>query len=163
MRDDFKTRAEFIPNRRITLGGDYKYSRFNDSNNRNAYGLDAKATVLYEPTSLRVMYRYEAYGFEEARGYYFSPDSFHTNMLDVEFRHFLNKEEMFWGANDTYYTLKYSLNVDVHSQIGHKIYVDFHREWTKCLSTHVEWSKMLYDHLETYAEENLFIYVKCYF
>ncbi len=162
-RDDYKMRALFEPNRRLAFGADYMFSDYTDGNTRGDYGFDGKAVIFYEPRSLSVTYRYEEYGFQRPESYYFTPSSFHTNKVALEWRHFLNKEELFWGSNDTFYTLRYSVNFDVNDQVGHTLYADFHKDWTDRFSTHVEWKKMIYDHQDTYSEDEVLAYIKYYF
>jgi hypothetical protein len=162
-RDDYKVRANLEPNRRISFGADYKFSDYNDGNSNNTYGIDAALIASYEPRFLKLTYRYEEYGFDKPNDYYFTPSSFHTNTVGLEWRHFLNKEELFWGTNDTYYTLRYAVNFDVHDQNGHTLYADFHKDWNDRFSTHVEWYIKIYDHQATYREQKLLGYLKYYF
>lgn len=161
-RDDYKIRTTIEPNRRIGFGADYMYSHYTDKNDKFTYGVDVKTQVLYEPHSLALTYRYEEYGYGEPRDYYFTPGSFHYNTAVVEWRQFLNRE-LFWGNNETYYTLKYAVNFDVHDQVGHLLYADFHHDWNNRFSTYVEWSKKIYDHRNTYGEERVMVYGKLYF
>ena len=89
--------------------------------------------------------------------------SFHFNKVGLEWRHFLNTEELFWGANDTYYTLRYDVSFEVRGERGHKLYADFHRDWTDRLSTDVEWSRIIYEHSGTYNEDRFLASFKYYF
>jgi len=162
-RDDYMGRAAIRPNRRLTFGGDYKYSDYNDGNSRQWYGIDASCIVLHEPRFLKCFYRYEEYAFQKPNYTYFSPGSFHTNSFGVEFRHFLNKEELFWGTNDTYYTARYKVNFDVHDLTAHTIYADFHKDWNDRFSMHIEWHIIMYDRQETYREQGLNGYVSYYY
>lgn len=161
-RDDYKIRALVEPNRRISLGADYMYSHYTDTNDKFTYGIDLRGQILYEPHSLAVTYRYEEYGFGQPSSIYFSPYRFHYNTVGFELRQFLNKK-LFWGNNDTYYTLKYAVNFDVHDQVGHTLYADFHKDWTKNFSTHIEWTKKIYEHRDTYGEEGVLVYGKLNF
>lgn len=162
-RDDFRFRGDFEPDRRLAFGSDYKYSHFTDRNVKNTYGVDVSYKLLHEPTMLKLAYRYEAYGFDKPRDYYFAPHSFHTNKPIIEWKHYLNREELFWGINETYYTLRYAINFDVNHNTGHIIYADFHREWTNRFSTHFEWSKTMYEEKGVYGEDKLVVYAKYYF
>jgi len=162
-KDEFKVRGELRPTRRILGGCDYTFSLYTDNNRKNEYGVDAGYILSYEPKFLKISYRFNEYTFKKPSGYYFSPSSFHTNTMELMWRHFLNKEELFWGTNNTYYTVKYTFNVDTGAQIGHKLYVDFHKDWNDKLSTHIEWSKKIYEHREIYSENMLMFYVKYYF
>jgi hypothetical protein len=161
--DDYKMRLTVEPNRRISAGADYTYSDYTDNNNKFIYGFDVKSQLIYEPTSLALIYRYEEYGYHYPSLIYFSPGNFHDNTLTAEFRQFLNKGVLFWGANDTYFTLKCAVNFDVHDQVGHLFYADFCRDWNDRFSTHIEWSKEIYDHRDIYGEEKLIAYLKVNF
>lgn len=158
-RDDYRIRSTFRPNRRISAGADYTYSYFTDKNNKYTYGLDAEYNISYDPRRLTLRYRYEAYGFQEPRNYYFTPGSFHYNAVGIEWRQFLNKD-LFWGSNDTFYTLGYAVNFDVQAQVGNRFYANIHRDWNGRLSTHIEWSKKMYNHRDIYGDEQVTAFVK---
>lgn len=162
-RDSYKLRSVYRPRRRLTAGVDYKYCDYSDDNSRNAYGFDINYYLFLEPRSLSIGYRYEEYRFAHEDADYFSPDSFHYNKVGLEWRQFLNKDELFWGANDTYYTLKYEVIFDVQQEVGHKLYVDFHHDWSDKCSSHIELSKTIYEHSETYSEDRLMFYTSLYF
>jgi tetratricopeptide (TPR) repeat protein len=162
-RDNFTARLNFAPLRRFTLLSEYIYADYNDENIKKTLGLEAAFQALYEPRSLKIYYRYEQYGFDQARSIYFSPGSFHFNKIGLEWRHYLNKEELFWGANDIYYSFRYAVNFDVHDQRGHNLYFDFHRDWNDRFSTHIEWSKIIYEHQDTYKEEKVTAFGKISF
>ncbi len=157
-KDDIKGRVQFDPNRRVSLGGDFMYTDLSDGNDKDTFGLDAKAQLLYEPRSLSLKYRYEQYGYDHGSGYYFSPGSFHYNSISLEWRHFLNKEELFWGSNDTYYTLKYTANFEVNDNIGNVFYAGFCKDWNDRFSTRAEWSKTVYNHRKIYKADRVMVY-----
>ncbi|MDD5064106.1 MAG: tetratricopeptide repeat protein [Phycisphaerae bacterium] len=161
--DNYKIRVDYKPTRRLAAGTDYTYSPYSDGNRKNAYGLDVGYYLALEPKSLKISYKYEQYGFKDKDGDYFSPGSFHHNNVALEWRHFLNKEEMFWGANDTYYTLRYEIIFDVHQQTGHKFYFDFHHDWNNKCSSGIEFSKTMYEHSGIYSEDMLMFYTSIYF
>jgi len=162
-RDDYKTRITYRPNRRLTFGSDYMNSQYNDGNRRDSFGADFSYYVFYEPRSLKLIYRYQQYNYSKLATTYFSPDSFHSNMLSVQWREYLNDEEMFWGTNDTYYTIRYSAEFEPKEQIGHRLFIDFHHDWNDNCSSHFEWSKLIYEHSEIYSEERLMFYTSFYF
>ena len=162
-RDNYKFRADYKPTRRLLSGLDYMYSNYSGDNQRNAYGFDIGYYLLLEPKSLKISYRYEQYGFDKEKSEYFSPNSFHYNNVNLEWRQFLNQEELYWGANDTYYTLRYEVIFDVRQQVGHKVYVDFHHDWNNNWSSHFEFSKTVYEHSDIYSEEKLMFYTSIYF
>lgn len=162
-RDNYKIRTEYKPARRFMAGLDYMHSDYSDDNRRDAYGFDLAYYLSIEPKRLKLSYRYEEYGFDREDADYFSPDSFHTNKVGLEWRHFLNKDEIFWGAKDTYYTLAYDVIFDVKQQTGYKIYADFHYDWSDNCSIHLEWSKIIYEHSDVYSENRFMLYTSIYF
>ncbi|MFA5238429.1 MAG: tetratricopeptide repeat protein [Phycisphaerae bacterium] len=162
-RDNYKVRGVCKPSRRTAIGADYMYSHYNDDNDRNAYGIDLAYYISYEPRSLKIAYRYEEYQFDRESSEYFSPDSFHYNAVSIEWRHFLNKQEIFWGARDTYYSIRYSINFDVKNETGHKLYFDFHHDWNDRCSSGLEWSRTIYERRDTYGENRFMFYTKIYF
>ncbi|MBN1457057.1 MAG: tetratricopeptide repeat protein [Sedimentisphaerales bacterium] len=162
-RDNYMTRLSYRADRKTGLGLDYMNSQYTDNNNRNQFGTDIYYYILHEPKSLKLSYRYEQYNFDRTKTNYFSPESFHTNSINLEWQHFLNKEEMFWGTDDTFYTVRYSVNFEPKQQVGHKIYVDLHHDWSNKCSGHLEWSKSIYDHRDIYSENRLMFYISLYF
>ena len=162
-RDDYKIRGLYKPGRRMAIGADYMYSRYNNDNDRNTYGLDLGYLLSHEPRSLKVTYRYEEYQFDNVSLDYFSPESFHYNAIGLQWKHFLNKEELFWGTNDTFYSFHYTVNFDVKNETGHKLYFDFHHDWNNKCSSHFEWSRMIYEHRDTYSENRLMFFMSVYF
>ena len=162
-KNNYGFRSVLKPNRRINVGADYIFSHYNDGNNRHTYGIDVKTMLFFAPTALSLLYRYEEYGYDRQTDNYFSPDSFHFNKLAVEWRHFLNSDELFWGTNDTYYTLRYSVNYDVHHNHGHTLYVDFNSQLNDHISLLFSWEKMLYEDQSIYSQDSLTVSVKIIF
>lgn len=162
-RDNYKVRTVYKPSRRLNAGADYTYSPYSDDNNRDAYGFDLEYYLNYEPRSLKVVYRFEEYHFNRSDTDYFSPASFHYNRVGLEFRHFLNKDFFLWPANQTYYTLGYAINFDVHQQNGHIIYADLHHDWNETCSSGFEFSKMIYEQSEIYGLNRILFYTVWYF
>ena len=161
--DDYKTRLLYQPTRRWIAGCDYLYSNYSDNNRKDMYGADVGYYLLFEPDSLKLTYRYENYHFNHNDPDYFSPDSFHSNRLQAEWRHYLNKEELFWGANDTYYTAQYEVIFDVRQQVGHQLRFNFYHDWNDRCSSCFEWSKMIYEHSGIYSEDQCMFYTSLYF
>ena len=164
-RDDYKIRTIYRPNRRVSLGGDYMWSNYSDGNTRDEYGFDVSYYLFYEPRSLKATYRYEHYGFDRQNATYFTPSSFHCHIFGLQWKHFLNKEELFWGANDTFYTLGYETRFDYSSEheVGHKIKVGFGHDWNDKCTSRVEWSKTIYETSSIYSENSLMFYTAFYF
>ena len=162
-KNDYGFRSVLKPSRRVNIGADYMFSDYNDGNGAHRYGFDVKGMIFYAPTMLSVLYRYEEYGYDIERDSYFSPDSFHFNKLAVEWRHFLNSDELFWGTNDTYYTLRYSVNFDVQHNRGHTLYVDFVSQFNDRMSVGVVWEKLLYEKQYIYSQDRFTVVLKIIF
>ncbi|NQT05945.1 MAG: tetratricopeptide repeat protein [Candidatus Omnitrophica bacterium] len=162
-KDDYKICGLFSPNRRISQGVDYAYSYYSDRNSKNTLGTDTVLMLIYEPTILKAFYRYEYYGFRHKKEYIFSPNNFYSNKAGFEWKHLINTEELFWGINATYYTLRYSINFEGTGNLGHTLYADLHRDWTDRLSTHLEWSKKIYHPKDIYSEDRVTVRTKYYF
>ncbi|MBW8001882.1 MAG: tetratricopeptide repeat protein [Planctomycetes bacterium] len=162
-RDNYKLVSRYRHSRRLLLRQHVIFSHYSDDNDRNAYGVDLDYYLYYEPTSLKITYRYEEYHFNAQRTNYFTPKSFHYNTVALEFRNFLNKEELFFGANDTFYTIRYAVNFDVQNEIGHEIYIDFHHDYSDTLAMHIQVEKKIYEHGDTYRKDRVMFYLKMLF
>lgn len=161
-KDDYMFRVRYDVHKRLYIGSDYTYSNYTDGNERNKFGSDISYNITCEPKRFTVQYRIEKYGFDESRDWYFAPSSFRTHGPGLEWRHYLNGDEMHWGSNDTYYTLRYGLNIDSSHQRGHKLHFDFHKDWTDRLSTHAEYDHIIYEHEDTYIQRGIKFYIRWY-
>ena len=162
-RDNYAVRSTYSPHRRVKAGADYMHSYYSDDNNRNAYGVDVGYYLMYEPRSLLTTYRYEEYLFDRSRASYFSPDSFHYHRIGIEWREYLNTEELYWGANDTFYSIRYAVDFDPKDEVGHWLCVDLHHDFSDKHSAHLEWSKTIYEHGDTYRDNRATLYMRFYF
>jgi len=156
--DDLKVRGVYRHSVVFEAGADYLHQNSNDGNSSDRYGGDIKFNLSDASQRLSVQYRYEEYGYAKAREYYFSPSSFHTHSIMLEYRRYLNKEELFWGTNDTYFTVRYKLDLERNSLNGHQIYLDFHHDWNDRFSTHLEGSTKLYNENNIYEEKRIVLY-----
>lgn len=161
-KDDYRLRVKYDIQKRFYFGADYTYSNLTDGNTKRLYGADLTYNMTYEPRRLTLLYRYENYGFKEPRDWYFAPNSFHTHGPGLEWRHYLNGDELFWGSNDTYYTFRYGMNFDSTGAHGHKFYFDLHKDWTDRLSTHLEYEQTMYEHQGVYGQRGLKTYIRLY-
>jgi tetratricopeptide (TPR) repeat protein len=82
----------------------------NDGNRREELGGEAYWELLPAPRSFSLGYYGQYYEFAEQKDDYFSPGNFWTQEVRAEWRHYLSKDELFWGSKRTYYFLdaKYS-------------------------------------------------------
>ena len=153
--DDYLVRVDHKPGRRIHAGADYLFSNLSDGNERDTFGVDLHTLIFYEPRRLSLIYRYENYGYEDPSAMYFSPGSFHINHIGFEWEHYLNKEELFWGSNDTFYTFRYLVNVDDGGQRGHKLFLGFQHDINERSFLRLEASKTIYEHQKIYSEDRI--------
>ena len=158
--DDYSLQATFTPLRRLSASLDAGYCDYNDGNHRSGYGIEVASQLLYEPRKLELFYRFRQYGFSRAKEAYFSPASFHTNSVGLTWRQYLNARELFWGADNIYYTLRYEVDFDVHNQHGHVLYADLCRDWNGRLSTSVRLQKIIYEHMDNYSQDLLSLQAK---
>lgn len=136
--DDFKERIDASVDKRLKLGADYLYSRLSDGNQRWEPGFDVLYYFSLDPLRLTLKYRYFYRQFEDKVPQYFSPRGFTTNTVSLNWRHFLNKEEIFFGADDIYYDLGYNFSVDSTSIVGHQYTGLLHWDINKRLALDVQ-------------------------
>lgn len=135
--DDFKERLDVSIDKRLKLGVDYLYSSVSDDNQRWEPGFDILYYLSLDPLRLTVQYRYFYRQFEHVDPDYFSPKGFTTNAVTVNWRHFLNKDEIFFGADDLYYDASYTFSVDSTSIVGHLFRGGIHWDINKRLALDV--------------------------
>ncbi len=161
-KDEYKLRADVLFSRKFAMGADYLRADYNDDNREYRWGADLTAHLSHEPRRLSLLYRYEAYGFDVPSVFYFSPDSFHTHRVRAEWRHYLNDEELFWGAEDIYYSIIYEINFDSGDDAGHRAGIDFYRDVTEKLSLGFRARKTVYSPGRIYRENGAMFFLKYY-
>jgi len=129
--DKFKERVEFNVNERLTIAADCTFAHYRDDNYRYEPAFDMLYYLSLEPMKFSVKYRYFFREFKKKVPQYFSPKGFTTNIVEINWKHFLNKEEVFFGANDLYYDLKYEVRVDSETIVGHKFAGEINWDITK--------------------------------
>ncbi|MFA6636690.1 MAG: tetratricopeptide repeat protein [Candidatus Omnitrophota bacterium] len=142
VRNKFRNVLAFDITNRLKVRGEYMFASYSDGNFLHEPSIDIHYDITLEPGNLSVRYRYVYKEFRDKVFRYFSPKGFSTNMFTVNWRHFLNKEEIFFGANDIYYDLKYDLAVDSQYIAGHKFSWEANWDVTKKLNFNVRGSCM---------------------
>jgi hypothetical protein len=120
-RDDFKPRFDLDITQRLKGGADYTFSYLSDDNLCHEPAADILYYFSLEPRTLFVKYRYFFRDFRKKKDEYFSPQDFSTHTISARWRHFLNKEEIFFGANDIYYETGYNLSIDSTGIVSHSV------------------------------------------
>lgn len=138
--DNFKERVDLDITKRFKLGLDYLFSNYSDDNYKNEPAFDALYYLSLEPKKFSVRYRYFYRDFDDKAKEYFSPKAFSTHTLRLNWRHFLNKEEIFFGADDLYYDITYDMSVDSEDIVTHKFSAELNWDINKRLNLNIKGS-----------------------
>lgn len=120
-RDEFKERLEFDLSKRFVAGADYAVSRYSDVNVQHQTGADILYYISLDPRRLAVKYRTDWQGFLHSAPEYFAPGSLWRGAVTVDWKHYLGREEIFFGAKDFYYELEYEASLDSNGIAAHKL------------------------------------------
>ncbi len=120
-QNNFKVRQDVDLTKRWKAGADYTFSYFSDHNRCNDVAGDTLFYLSLEPRALFVKYRYEFRNFRKVEADYFSPQEYSLHTISLRWKHFLNKEEIFFGANDLYYEAGYDLSFDSQGITSHQV------------------------------------------
>jgi hypothetical protein len=118
-QDKFFERIEARMNKRLQWGVDYYQSLYSDDNREYEVGMDTRWYFFLDPKRLSLKHRFFFRDFDKEAREYFSPQNFWTNQLTLNWRQYLNKEEIFFGADDIYYDFQYVLSLDSEDIVGH--------------------------------------------
>lgn len=125
--------------RRWQFTGDYQYSWLNDGNRRNGFNIDNLVYLLYDPTRLTIDGRFEFYSYKnQVLADYWSPHNFWDAQMTVHWRHYLNKNGLYFGAKDTYYGVKYRFQVDRDKNVYNGGAFEFHHDFSHRIAVHAE-------------------------
>jgi len=120
-RNNFKVRQDVDITKRWKAGTDYTFSFFSDHNRCNEVAGDTLYFLMLEPRAFYVKYRYAFRNFLKVENDYFSPQEYSLHTISVRWKHFLNKEEVFFGANDLYYESGYDISFDSTGITSHQV------------------------------------------
>ncbi|MDO8663083.1 MAG: tetratricopeptide repeat protein [Candidatus Omnitrophota bacterium] len=160
--DNFKGRFDIDINKRMKLGADYLFTNYSDGNNNQEPGIDLLYHIFLEPKSLALRYRYFYQNFLHKVSEYFSPKGFSTNALKIAWRHFLNKEEIFFGGNDLYYDLAYEVSADSTGLVFHNFSAEFNWDINKRLNLNIKGSDTQ-SSANVYRDRNIMASLNYYF
>lgn len=160
--DNYKERIDIDINQRWKLGLDYLFANYSHGNFKHEPGSDLLYYVFFEPKRLTLQYRYFYRDFHETVSEYFSPKGFSANALSVNWRHFLNKEEIFFGADDLYYDLTYRISIDSEDIAGHKFGAGLNWDINKRLNVNIK-GTIGDTSVGVYQDKNLVASLKYYF
>ncbi len=120
-RNNFKVRQDVDITKRWKAGTDYTFSYFSDHNRCSEVAGDTLYFLMLEPRAFYVKYRYAFRNFFKVENDYFSPQEYSLHTISVRWKHFLNKEEVFFGANDLYYESGYDVSFDSTGITSHQV------------------------------------------
>ncbi|NQT22507.1 MAG: tetratricopeptide repeat protein [Candidatus Omnitrophica bacterium] len=161
-RDRFKERIDIDVNKWLKLGADFIFAYYSDYNYKTEPGFDLLYFFSIDPLRFSVKYRYYFREFSEKEDQYFSPKGFTVNKITLNWRHYLNKEEVFFGANDLYYDLNYEVKIDSETIVGHGFSGELNWDINKRLNINVK-GKILNSSANVYNDKSFIASVKYYF
>jgi hypothetical protein len=115
------------------------YSDFTDPNEKHTLKAEARYRILFEPTRLDIGHRFENWNYQQRMPTYFSPKSFQMYSFYVDWCHYLNKHELFWGTKDTYYNLGYAIGWDSQGENTHTFRAGLHHDVSHRLTIGVDY------------------------
>ncbi|MFA5337315.1 MAG: tetratricopeptide repeat protein, partial [Candidatus Omnitrophota bacterium] len=160
--DNYKERFAIDVNKNLKLGLDYLFAKYSDSNYKHEPGFDVLYYLSFEPRMLTIKYRYFYKTFKNTVTDYFSPKNFSTNSLGLNWRHYLNREEVFFGANNLYYDLGYEASVDSTDIVGHRFSGEIGWDINKRLNINIKGS-VVNSSCDVYKDSNVMASLKYYF
>lgn len=160
--DNFKERVDIDVNSRLKVGADYLYESYSDHNDRYEPGFDVLYYFSLDPLRFSVKYRYFYKQFRNKVPAYWSPKGFTTNSAEFNWRHYLNKEEIFSGADDIYYELGYNVSLDSTNIVGHKFSGALNWDVNKRLNLNVKGS-FTNSSCNVYRDSDVVVSLKYYF
>lgn len=161
--DRYRARATLTPLKPIEIGVDEAHSHFTDGNSEDNFGGDIGWNILYDPNRLTVRYRWQEWRFRKIEPLYFSPKKFSSQRISLEWEQFLNKNNLYWGANNFSYFLHYEYIMDSGNQRGHAGGIGFNWYITKRLTLRLEEKHIYYEHPGIYADDEQTLSLKFVF
>ena len=160
--DNFVINLSADLNRKLRIGLNYLYSCISDDNIKNEPEIYLAYYFSLEPKRFYIQYRYKYQSFDKEVLEYFSPGSFKTHILSFNWRHFLNAEEIFFGADDLYYDFIYDLAFDSENVFSHHLKVELHKDVNKSFNINLKVGITFSDN-NIYEDKNLILSFKIYF
>ncbi len=138
-RNRWQGRVVYDGYRFWNAGIDYNSANYSDNRNSKTVGVDVTAHLLNTSQLLNLSYRLQNYSFSESEPetYYWTPSSFTTHSLGLEWRHYLN-EERTPGTNDIYYSTTYKISLEPDGNMAHTIHAGLNSDWNARFSTLIE-------------------------
>ncbi|MCF7916366.1 MAG: tetratricopeptide repeat protein [Candidatus Omnitrophica bacterium] len=136
-RHSFENKIDFNLTSNFEMGLDCRLAHYFDANFLVEPGIDFTYYFSKEPRQFYLTYRYFFKEFRKESVDYWTPRGFSTNKLTLAWRHYLNSDELFFGADQLYYQLKYEVSLDSTDILIHKFISEFNWDINKRLNIHV--------------------------
>jgi tetratricopeptide (TPR) repeat protein len=160
--DNFTERWQVDVTKRLKLGAEYLFGNYSDCNYKHEPGADITYFISLDPKRLAVTYRYFYRNFDETVYEYWSPKGYNNNLWSVNWRHFLNREEIFFGAHDIYYDFRYDVSLDSQGVVSHRFEAGFHWDISNRLNVNVK-AATTNTSANVYTDKGVTAEVKYYF
>ncbi len=160
--DNYKQRIDIDINYRMKAGAEYTFMNYSDGNYNNVPGLDFLYYISLDPKRLSIKYRYFYQNYRNKTADYFAPKGFSTNLLALNWRHYLNKEDIFYGADDIYYDIGYQISVDSNYIVCNNFSAGFNWDISKRLNVNITGS-LTNSSAQVYEDRSINASVKYYF
>lgn len=149
--------------RRWNVGADYELANYSDGNRRIIAGADFTTHILHDPYRLNLTYRVQNYRFSERREEYWTPSSFVTHTVGVEWQHHLRQSELFQGGKELSYNAAYRLSFEPGGSISRKFEVGVQSDWSNRFSTSLSYQHTWNSVKEVYLDDRLNAEIRWYF
>lgn len=136
-RHSFENKIDFDLTSKLTMGLDCRLAYYFDSNFLVEPGIDFTYYFSKEPRQFYLTYRYFFKEFRKESIDYWTPRGFSTNKLTLAWRHYLDSDQLFFGADQLYYQLKYEVSLDSTDILIHKFISEFNWDINKRLNIYV--------------------------
>jgi len=149
--------------RRWNTGADYELAHYSDGNRRITTGADFTTHILYDPYRLNLTYRVQNYRFTDSREEYWTPSSFITHRVGVEWQHQLRQGELFQGGREFSYNVAYRMSFEPKGAISRQFEVGVQGDWSNRLSTSLSYQHTWNSVKDIYLDDRLNAEIRWYF
>jgi len=149
--------------RRWNVGADYELANYSDGNRRITAGADFTTHILHDPYRLNLTYRVQNYRFTDRREEYWTPASFVTHTVGVEWQHQLHQGELFQGGKVLSYNAAYRLSFEPGGSISRQFEAGVQSDWSNRLSTSLSYQHSWNSVKEVYLDDRLNAEIRWYF
>jgi tetratricopeptide (TPR) repeat protein len=163
LKDAYALRIDLLPTRSLSLGADVEDAYLSDYNDRFEWGVDFVWHALHGRRDLSLAFRHEEYEYDQQSPLYFSPDSFYSDQLSLQWQHFFGKTELFWGSASRFYVLRYTYTVDSNEEVGHGFHAGVDWNWNARFHTTLSWSGTSYEDSSVYEDNRIGLHARLFF